>query len=360
MKNKACTIVSVSLLLAAGISAPGCKARQDQTPETAAVKTGTVAVYGGENEVSFPGKIRAAADVNLAFKVSGTLLRVPVQEGARVRKGDLLAEMDPRDYRIQLSATEAEYNRIKGEAGRVIELYKRGSVSQNEYDKAVYGLQQITAKYQAHQNALADTRLTAPFDGYVQKRFYDKEETVGAGMPVISLINTALPEVEINIPAADYVNRELFRSFACKVDIYPDREFPLEVVGISRKANMNQLYNMRLRLKPGIQGELPTPGMAATVIIRYGDRATRSVRIPLSALFGEQENTFVWVYDPASGTVSKRTVVPEKILLDGTAVLSEGLEPGEKVVTAGVHSIGEGQAVRELETPSATNVGGML
>ena len=82
-------------------------------------------------------------------------------------KGQLLAELDPRDYQLQYNATRAEYSQVKGESDRVIELYRRGSVSVNEYDKAVAAKKRITALYNVHRNALNDTRLKAPFDGYI-------------------------------------------------------------------------------------------------------------------------------------------------------------------------------------------------
>ena len=129
---------------------------------------------------------------------------------------------------LQLAATEAEYKQVKAEAERVIRLYEKQSVSENDYDKAVSGLQQITAKYNAHRNALADTRLTAPFDGYVQKIHYDAGETVAAGMPVVSLISSSAPEVEINIPASEFIRSDEFKTYRCSSEIYPDREFPLE------------------------------------------------------------------------------------------------------------------------------------
>ena len=144
------------------------------------VKTDTVEAHEGELSIVYPGKVYAASDISLSFRVAGPIIAVLPEEGAFVKKGQLLAEIDPRDYKIQLAATEAEYKQIKGEAERVMELYKRGSIAINDYEKAVYGLKQITAKYEAHKNALRDTRLLAPFDGYVQKRFYDAHETVAA------------------------------------------------------------------------------------------------------------------------------------------------------------------------------------
>lgn len=74
-------------------------------------------------------------------------------------------------------------------------------------------MQQITSKYNAHKNALKDTRLVAPFDGYIQKKYFDTDETVAAGMPVISMIDTRYFEVEIDVPSSDYVRRHLFNRF---------------------------------------------------------------------------------------------------------------------------------------------------
>lgn len=357
MKKVLAFFVGICLLPAVLVSCSGGKAKQEPV---ATVRTDTVRVYGQKLSATFPGKVKAAADVNLAFRVSGTLLRVPVDAGTYVKKGQLLAEVDPRDYRIQLSATEAEYKQVKSEAERIMTLYEQKSVTPNDYDKAVYGLQQITAKYNACKNALEDTRLLAPFDGYVQKRLFDKEETVAAGMPVISMINTGAPEVEINIPSSEYIQRDEFGSYTCKVDIFPDAVYPLDLIGITQKANMNQLYTMRLRLRNSPGQALPTPGMTTMVTLNYKEKESVMVQIPLTAVFAAGNHSAVWVYNKDSQTVSSRDITLSEIKTDGTVVISEGLKPGDIIVTAGVHSLEEGQAVRLLPATSSTNVGGML
>ncbi|MDH6305686.1 RND family efflux transporter MFP subunit [Parabacteroides sp. PF5-5] len=337
-----------------------CSSGKTQPETIVTVKTDTVRVYGQELSVSFPGKIKAAADVNLAFRVSGTLLRVPVEAGTYVRKGQLLAEIDPRDYEIQLSATEAEYKQIKGEAERIIDLYQKQSIAPNDYEKAVYGLQQITAKYNAHKNALQDTRLYAPFNGYIQKRLFDAEETISAGYPVISMINTGSPEVEINIPSSEYMRRQEFNEYTCAVDIFPEVSFPLELIGITQKANMNQLYTMRLRLKEISGQSFPTAGMTATVTLNYKEKESMLTVIPLSALFGDNEHSAVWVYNKEKQSVSARIVKPLEVKTNGTVVISEGLNAGEIIVTAGANSLKEGQSVELLPAVSSTNIGGLL
>lgn len=337
----------------------GCS-RHQAAPETLrSVKVDTVAVYGESKNVTFPGKIIASADMNLAFRVSGPIAGIYVDVGQQVKKGQALAEIDPRDYRVQLSATEAEYNQIKNQADRIAELYKRKSISANDYDKALYGYRQISAKLEAHKNALRDTKLLAPSDGYIQKRLFEVGETVGAGTPVMSMISANSGEVEINIPSTDYVQRDMFDSYYCTVDIYPGKTFPLELIGITQKANMNQLYTMRFRLT-GEERGVPGAGMSTMVTIVYKSNNSELVTVPLSAVFESSDGSSVWVYNADSQTVAGRKVKVEQILIDGTAVISGGLSKGDIVVSAGVNSLEEGEKVKLLPAASHTNVGGML
>jgi RND family efflux transporter MFP subunit len=341
--------------------APSCSPEKTGKETVRTVKTATVDRYGEEQTFTFPGKIKAASDVNLAFRISGLLAKVYVETGQYVKKDQLLAEIDPRDYRLQLAATEAEYKQVKAEAERIIELYEKGGVTPNDYDKAVSGLKQITAKYEAHTHALADTKLRAPFDGYVQKRFFEANETVGAGIPVVAVINAGIPEVEINLPSADFILRDRFETYHCTVDLYPGRTFPLELIGIAPKANLNQLYTMRLRLKGGeAHPPLPSPGMAAMVSIHCKSDKAEWVCIPLSALFEAHGAASVWIYDGNSQTVSLRAVKPHKIRTDGVVVIDSGLEAGKVIVAAGVHALQPGEKVKPLPAVSATNEGGLL
>lgn len=337
----------------------GCKGSQQESTVVRSVKADTVKIYGHAGSVTFPGKVVASSDINLAFRVSGPILKINVDIGAYIYKGQVLALIDPRDYEVQLAATEAEYWQIKNEAERIMTLYEKGSVTPNDHDKARYGFQQISAKYDAHRNALKDTKLLAPCNGYVQKLFFHPGETVGAGMSVISMISTDSGEVEIHIPSSDYIRRDNFDNYYCTVDIYPGKIFPLEPIGISRKANLNQLYTMRFQLT-GRERDMPGPGMSTMVTIRYKVEDTRTVSLPLTSVFESDSRSMVWVYDPTSETVSARPVTLVQILTDGTAVVSAGLAVGEIVLSAGTHSVKEGEKVKLLPPVSPTNVGGML
>lgn len=337
-----------------------CKSEKNQKMTMKTVKVSTAVAYGENKTVAFPGKVKATSDINLAFRISGPIAKINVKEGEYVRKGQVLAEMDSRDYEIQLSATEAEYNQIKGEAERVIKLYEQESVSENDYDKAVSGLQQITAKYNAHKNALADTKLVSPFDGYIQRRYYDKDETISAGMPVFSIISSGTPEVEVNIPANDFIQRENFDSYTCTFDIYPGVDFPLDLISVNQKANLNQLYTMRLKMRTVENHSLPSPGMSTMVTINFKPENTNLVSIPLTSMFEQDGKAAVWVYQPSQHIVQLRYVKASEIPTDGTVIISEGLKAGDVVVSAGVHTLHDGEQVKLLPEVSQSNAGGML
>lgn len=336
-----------------------CSQKQEKEADVKNVRLFVVEKNKTTSMQEFPGRVKAAEEVNLAFKVSGTLQRVYVEEGSKIRKGELIAEMDPRDYQTLLDATEAEYLRIKSEAERVIALYADSVGTADAYDKAVYGLQQITAKYRNARNQLADTKIYAPFDGYIQKRLFDPPTVLAAGMPVISLISGRLQEVEINIPASTYISRDKMEAFHASFDFIPDRKVSLRLISIAPKANANQLYTVRLAVPENLSPQ-PSPGMNTMVNIVSKDSGEEITEIPSSALFNKNGKSYVWIYDKQSETIKERCVSVSRLHTNGRAVVNNGLSNGETVVTTGVHNLKNNQKVKPMDVESETNVGGLL
>ncbi len=329
--------------------------KSDDTPRKVKCQS---AVEANENFESslFPGKVVAATDVNLGFRVAGIIDEICAEDGRYVREGDVIARLDSRDYALQLSATEAEYDAIKSEVDRVVALYADQSVSANDYDKATNGLKAITAKLEAHKNALADTELRAPFNGYIQKSNFGRGEAVAAGTPVISIISDTAPQIIIDIPAANYLKHSRFMSAAASIDIFAGVNFPLIFNGITPKANLNQLYKVTFTLDTS-GGVVPSAGMSAMVELRYSVESDESVIIPFSAIVERASQSSVWVV--SNNIVQSRKVKVSEIKSDGRAVISDGLQAGESVVVAGVNSLKEGQRVSILEEASASNIGGI-
>ncbi len=322
------------------------------------VRIDTVRHAGASVLMEFPGRVVSAQEANISFKVSGTIARLYVREGDFVKYGQLLAEMDPADYKVQLSATEAEYAQIKAEAERVISLYEEGAATANNYDKARYGLRQMEAKLRNHRDQVEYCRLYAPYDGYVKTVFFEGRETVAAGMPVVCVAGDGIPEILVNLPAPAYLQRETFASYEAEFNVLPGQILPLEFVSVMGEANTNQLYPLRLKL--AAPNKDVAPGMSAWIIIKGEEIRSDNVRIPSTSIIEENGRSYVFAYDSQTQLVSRQEVKVEQLHSDGTAVVSANLKPNTLVVSSGTHFINDGDKVTPLARISETNVGGLL
>ena len=291
--------------------------------------------------------------------MAGPIREIAVKEGDFVKKGQLIAQMDPRDYEVQLTVARAQYEQVKSESERVTELHERESVPANDFDKARAGEKMVGAKLKNAEDQLNDTKLLAPFSGYIQAVNFDEGEIVNAGMPIVSLIDVSHYEVEVEIPASLYLERNNFVSFSCSQKLIPGSQYPLKLAGYNKKANNNQLYKLYLKLEPEVSKKL-APGMDVKVTIVCKSGLGNPFHIPLKALFQKDTKTFVWVYDPASGKVNSREVVTAGLEGAGNIRIASGLDGSEIVVTAGIHTLTENQQVGLVAPDSETNIGGLL
>lgn len=337
-----------------------CGNKKEKVEEAPLVDVCKAVDANGEVTQTFTGKTKPASEVKLAFRVSGQIERMLVKEGDLVRKGQVVAIMDSRDYQVQLNATQAEYNQIKADAERVMALYAEGNTTASNNDKARFGLQQITQKLQNHKNQLADTQLRSTIDGYVQTKLHEAGETVSAGMPVVSVFGKGNTEVEIKMSATDFANIENYTSFYCKFDVTGDEEFPVTIARTSQEANSSQLYSVRLMFANGAPSKV-TPGMTTMVYaVVNGGNGSGVVKVPSTAVFSKGDDACVYVLDEKSNVVSLRKVNVATLHRDGSCDIDNGLSVGETIVSTGVHHVKDKQTVRKLVKPSKANVGGLL
>ena len=117
---------------------------------------------------SYSGIVREAHEISLGFKTAGQIKYIHVKEGDRVRKGELLAELDDADYKLGVDALQIQYDQLKDEVARTGKLFEQKSVSANDYEKATAGLKQLGIQLQVNKNKLEYTKLYSPTDGYIQ------------------------------------------------------------------------------------------------------------------------------------------------------------------------------------------------
>lgn len=349
-----------ALLLLCVILTAGCNNNQaDKTQIIRKVKLATVCEADSLESREYSGIINEKLNVGLAFRVAGPILKMEVEEGDYVRKGELIAQIDPRDYEVQLQAAQGQYEKVNAEAERVIELHNRNSVAGNDYEKAVAGLKMAEANLRHAKNQINDTRLLAPSSGYIGEVNFEEGEMVDAGMPVASLIDLTGYEVEVDIPVSLYLQKENFVAFTGEQPSVSDKTFPLELANFSKKANNNQLYTLQLKLDPAANSDL-APGMNTGVTITLKTGLKNKLCVPLNAVYEKSGDSFVWIYQPDKGVVNSRKVTTGQLTGNNLITITSGVKADEQVVSAGVHQLQENQEVEILESVSETNVGGML
>lgn len=306
----------------------------------------------------YSGIVKAAQEVSLGFRTAGQIARIHVSEGDYVHQGQLLAELDDADYRLAVEAMQIQYDQLRDEVDRTQRLFEQRSVSANDYEKALAGLKQLGVQLQANRNKLDYTKLYAPTDGYIQQVSFSPAEMVDAGTSIFSLLDVSRMEVEVDIPRSEYLRRDQFTGFSCRVAGL-ENQMPLHLGGVTPKADGTQLYHLILRFADRPDRRL-TAGMNVEVAISVSDTSHgRRFALPLGAIFLEGDTPSVWVYR-ADSTVTRRAVVLDNTDAEGRAVVIKGLSGDEQIVRAGVSALEEGEKVRVIDTPSQTNAGGLL
>ncbi|MFB6318789.1 efflux RND transporter periplasmic adaptor subunit [Saccharicrinis sp. FJH54] len=321
------------------------------------VKTAKAVEIPSDRTEQFPGVIEELDQVNLAFRVAGPIQKIYVKEGDYVQKGQLVAQMDPRDYEIQKNAVATQVNQLRKEYERIAELKKRGSVAENDYEKMKAGKEMAEVKLKNANDQLKDTKLYAPFSGYISDVMFDEGELVNHGTPIASLINTSSFKVDINVPAELYIKRDRINNIWCTQEDIPDQSFPLSLSGFNKKANNSGLYKMYLYFTP--EGETPlASGMNVSVYLTYQAKDTSMITIPLSAVFERSSESYVWIIHDS--LVHARKININSRVQDGNIGVRSGLKPGDEVIRGGLNLLKEGEKVRIVAPESKTNIGNLL
>ncbi len=305
----------------------------------------------------FTAVTQETQESQISFRVSGPLIKLLVDEGQKVRKGQLIAEIDPRDFEINLMARTAKYEQTKATKERFEVLYEKDAVSKNELDIRVANFLEAKSNYEDAKNALSDTKLRAQFSGFIDKKFVENFDQVSAGQVIVTMIDISVIEVKFYIPENIAVQFRKFSSAKARFEVYPGVEFNTTLKEIGKKAESEgfpvTLYLDHKNIKDAeyIFG----PGMSCIVNLILKEEPLQEeaniVYIPFHSIFsaGNEELPSVWVVDKSSMTVTKKNIsVGEMVLQDYVQVLS-GLISGEIIVTAGVSQLQESQKIKFVE-----------
>ncbi|MDO4575737.1 MAG: efflux RND transporter periplasmic adaptor subunit [Planctomycetia bacterium] len=290
-----------------------------------------------------------------------------------------------------LAAATSQFETADKNEKRFSELLKSGSASQAQYDQAKMARDSAQAsrdaaekqlekgragarseeikameakiaglniQLQEAKNALSDTVLLAPSDGYVSQKYVEAGENVAMAIPVLAFTDVSRIQVEVTIPEQLLVRQRDFVRYTCEFETYPGRPFPAELkeIGQAQQAG-RQGYPLEVWVDAPADVVIH-PGMAASLVIGVTRRDKPCV-VPLAAVladgdavraddekdkFSGTRETIVWKLDSATHTVVKQPVTVVRVRNDGVEIT--GLSPGDRIVGAGARFLKEGQKVR--------------
>lgn len=349
-------------LLVALLAACG-KAPPPEEP-VRAVKLVTVGETAYEAGHEYAAEVRARVESRLGFRVAGKIVRRAVEPGQRVQAGQLLAQLDARDYqlaaeaaRAQVASATTQRDLAAADLKRFQSLRDQGFISGAEMERrsaqlkaAQATLDQARAQQSSQGNQAAYTQLLADAGGVVTGVDAEVGQVVAAGTPVVRLAQDGPRDVVFAVPedrvAAVRVGQPVtVRAWAS------DGQWHGSVREVAAAADpVTRTYAVKVALA----GEAPPLGATVTVVPQQsGAQGAAVIKLPTSALRREGAGTAVWVFDEASSSVRSQPV--QVAGADGNeAVIADGLTPGMRVVASGVHVLAPGQKVSVYQSKTAT------
>ena len=323
------------------------------------VRTFRVGEHAGAGSTSYAGEVKARYETRLSFRVSGKMVARYVDVGDRVKKGQLIAELDPSDYQLaaqgltaQLAAARAERDFAKDDVERYQELLEQKFISPAEYDRretlykaARDKVSALDSQLHQAQNQTAYTRLLADRNGIITARDVETGQVVGAGQVIVTLADLGEKEVAIDIPEQRVAGVEPAGDVTVELWADGGRRFKGRTREIAPSADpASRTYRVKVTLLEG--KDLAQLGMTATVYMTTPK--TDELAIPLAAVFSPQRQpaeSRVWVVEETEQTVRSIPVELGVPVADERIVIA-GLNRGQLIVTAGVSRLIEGQAVQ--------------
>lgn len=339
--------INILSIIISSICLCGCSHKQgDTSDKSPCVFSFAPASVDTPSSTIHSSSVEEGKSVSVGFKTGGQIRHLTAHEGDYVKKGQVLGSLDDADYRLSLKQVETQYNQLTSEIKRIEEMYRRHNISENDYEKAVAGLEQLKLQLNLAKNNLDYTRLTAPISGHVVEKFLEEGEMVGAGTPVFKIVDNSSMEAIVALPASVYCNRAKIIRCIGKTSATRNEEIPLDMIGFIPDADSNSLFKLRLRI-PDTYREI-LPGMSMSVEIFYSsDTKSDLKKIPSRSLFEKNGKSYVWEINLTDSTLKAREVrivgVPE-----GKYSYVNGLDDASEIVAVGVHHLSENLKVNIL------------
>ncbi len=325
--------------------AAGCRASKEAAPAASGVKVliQKARPADGTQEFAYSGTIAESETVPQSFLVSGTVIRVHVDEGDSVAKGQLLAELDDTSYRNGCEMAMAAEKQAEDAFNRLSRMYKNGNLPEVKYVEVQSGLQRARAAAANAKKNVDDCRLTAVTSGYVGRRAIEPGMIAMPNLASITIVGIAKVYARIPVPENDIAvvrkgDPATIRIGALGPQAY---EGTVEDVGVVADP-MARTYNIKIAVAN--PDRTIKPGMVCTAVLRSPGRSRGPIVPNEAVLVDETGRNYVYALDASRRTALRIPVKIGALLADGIEIV-EGLSAGAEVVVSGQHRLTDRAAV---------------
>jgi RND family efflux transporter MFP subunit len=343
-----------SLIVLAGCQAETAPLARNDRP----VQVERVTLSTPDAAREFVGVVRARYETDLGFRVGGKIVSRLVNVGDRVHAGDIVAKLDPQDLKLQVQSAEAELGaatsnlaQATSDAARYATLKARGFAAIADFDRkqlakdeAEGRLERARRSLDLARNQLDYAELKAGADGVITAALAEAGQVVAIGQAVARLAHRGEKEADVALPEA-WLGDARAALATVKLWSDPNRRFAAHLRELAPQADSaTRTYAARFTIDDA--DDTVALGMTATVMLTTAAQ-TNVVRLPLSAVLNRGAGPFVYVIDDTGALVQRLVTVAS--FTEAGAIVTAGLEAGERVVTLGVQKLVAGLKVRAVE-----------
>ncbi|WP_340154489.1 efflux RND transporter periplasmic adaptor subunit [uncultured Winogradskyella sp.] len=330
------TLTAVVLLLVS------CSEKKETLKETVIPKVTVKDIKkSSENEVlNYSGTIEADNVVSLGFSVPGRISRVYVQEGQKVKKGQLLAAIDVTTYKNAFDIANAGLEQANDNFKRLNGLFQKGSLPERDFIAVKVGVAQANANKNLAAKNLSDTKLYAPFSGMITAKLTEIGATAAPGIPAFTVMKTDKVYAKASITESEISKLKIGTD--AKVEIASMGEtFNGKVAIVNPSADaLTRTFNVKVRLDNAENKLLP--GMISNIKIETGNEVS-VITVPTDAIVRDA-NDLIYVY-----VVKENKAIKKRVSLGNfkgnEVIVTDGLQLNDKVIIAGQRNLKDGQTV---------------
>jgi len=348
-KSKLCLL---SLLLVVSCSDSGKKSFVEKPLRP--VKTIVIEHPESGRVMEYTAVIDASQKADLSFKVSGEIVEFLVNQGDEVKKGQVLARLNDKDFKLVLEEAKTAFQTSKADYDRGTNLVAKNVISKADFDKLKSQYSSANTKLESAKNNLEYTNLIASFDGIIAKKYTENFQEISAKTPVLALHNIKQVNLKIEVPESVMIQiprNDKSRTIVAIFDEIPGQEFPVTFKEISTQADeITKTYQATFSMQSPPEHTI-LPGM--TALLRGTKRLTSADEIerfylPSNAVLKDSWGNFVYIvesFEPGKGKITKTSVKIGEITGQGIEIFS-GVSAGQHLVVAGVSKISDGMVVK--------------